>query len=74
MRVYGWELLAVHHHLDTFGDHKHCGSGDGMLLISHVTSQNHVIERSCISMSGGSSFYVTTLPSLLAIGVVVVEI
>ena len=40
----------------------------------HVTSQNHVIEGSDNFMSGSSSWYLTTLPSLIAIGIVLVEI
>ena len=27
--------------------HRHCGSGDVMFLVCHVTLQDHVIERSC---------------------------
>ena len=40
----------------------------------HATSQNHMIEGSNKFMSGSSSWYVTTLPSLIAIGIVLVEI
>ena len=48
--------------------------GDMKNLICNVTSQNHVIEGLRIFMSGSSSWHVTTLPSLVAIGVEVVEI
>ena len=24
MKIYGWKLFAVYHHLDGFGDHRHC--------------------------------------------------
>ena len=48
-------------------------SGD-MFLICQVTSQNHVIEGSCNFLSGNSSWYVTTLLSLVAIGTAVVDI
>ena len=36
-----------------------------------MTSQKHVIEGSSNFMSGSSSWYVTTLPSLEAIGIVI---
>ena len=44
-----------------------------MYSICHVTLQNHVIEGSSNFTSESSSWYVTTLPSLAAIGIVVVE-
>ena len=40
----------------------------------HVTLQNYVIEGSGNFMGGSSTWYVTTLPSLVTIGIVVVEI
>ena len=49
-------------------------SRDIKYLICHMTSQNHVILGSSNFMSGRSSLHVTTLPSLVAIGIVVVEI
>ena len=47
--------------------------GDTNYLICHVMLQNHVNEGSCNLLSGSSSCYVTTLPSLVVIGIVVVE-
>ena len=49
-------------------------SGDIKYLICHVTSQNHLTEVSSNFMSGRSSWCVNILPSLVAIGTVVVEI
>ena len=43
-------------------------------LICHLTSQSHVIEGPCNFLSRFSSWCVTTLPGLVAIGIVVVEI
>ena len=34
------------HQLEHFGSHRHCGSGDIMILSCHVISQDHVIEGS----------------------------
>ena len=39
----------------------------------HVTLQYHVIEGSSNFMSGSFLWYITTLPSLVALGTVVVE-
>ena len=62
MRIYGWEFLVVCHQIDKFGGHVHYESGY-MYLICHVTI--------CF-MSGNCSLYVTTLPSLEIIGIMVV--
>ena len=59
----------VSHHLAMFGR----ASGDTKYLIFHVISKNHVTEGSCKFMSGMSLFYSTILPSLVAIGIVLVE-
>ena len=50
-----------------------------MFLICHMTSQIHMIEWSCSFLSEsfsseGFSLYVTNLPSLVALGIAVVEI
>ena len=55
----------------------HEGSHEGgniKYLICHVTSQNIVIEEPCNFKSGSSSWYVSTLPSLVTIGIVAIEI
>ena len=57
-----------------FGRHWSITIGDMNYLTCHVTFQNHVIEGSSNFMSGSSSWYITTLPSLVAIGIAVVEI
>ena len=40
----------------------------------HVTLQNYIIEGSRNFMGGSSTWYVTTVPSLVTIDIVVVEI
>lgn len=63
------EALMESHHIAMFGAHWLSSSGDIVL-----TSQNHKKEGSCNFMSGNfSSLYVTTLPRLVAINIVVVE-
>lgn len=57
------------HHTAMFGAHWLSSSEDTVL-----TSQNHKKEGSCNFMSGNfSSLYVTTLPRLVAINIVVVR-
>ena len=57
-----------------FSDHKLCNSRDITDLIFHVTLYHHVIKEPCDLMEGNSSLYKPTLPSLVAIGIVVVDI
>ena len=61
------------HHIAMFGGHWSIAIGDRKYLMCHVTSQNPVIERSSNFISGSYSWYVTALPSVMAIGTVVVE-
>ena len=63
----------VSHHLAMFCDHWSSASGNIKYLIFHVTSQNHLIEGSCKFMKETSLLYVTAMPSLVAIGIVVIE-
>ena len=60
--------------LAIFGGNLLSASGDIKYSICHVTSQNYVIEGSSNFMSGSSSWYVTTLTRLVAIGIVLVQI
>ena len=71
--IYGWKPLLVSHHFAMFGDHWSSGNEDKKYLICHVTSQNHLIEGRCNLISGSSSKYVTTLPSLVAINIALVR-
>ena len=62
------------HHLLMFGGYWYSASGSVKHLICHVTLKNHVTESSCNSLTGSSSLCVTTLPSLVAISIAIVEI
>ena len=64
----------VSHHLAMFGDHWSSTSGNIKYLIFQVTSQNYLIEGSYKFMNKTSLLYVTTMPSLVAIDIVVIEI
>ena len=74
MLIFSWELLVECHHPDKSGDHWPSASGDIKYLTFHVTLQKHVVQGSYTFMSGSSSFYITTVPSLVVIGIVIVEI
>ena len=63
----------MNHHLAMFDDHWSSARGDIKYLAYHVTLQNHVIERSSNTVNGSSSWNITILPSLVAIGIVVVK-
>ena len=57
-----------------FGGHSNCGNGDKTYLICHATMEDYMIKESCDFMEGSSSLYVTTLPNMVTIDIVVVEI
>ena len=69
-----WKLITVSHHLATFDVHWSSRSEDTTYLRCHMTSQEHMIEESYDVTGWGSSLFVDTLPSLLAIDTVVIEI
>ena len=54
-----------------FGGPRHCRSGDIMVLICHVISQNHVLKRSFDVMGRRRSWEVTIVQSLVGIGTLV---
>ena len=64
----------VSHNLTVIEGHWSSASEYIKYLICPVTSKNHVIEGSNNFMSGSSSWYITTLPNLVAIGIVKLEI
>ena len=64
----------VSHLLAMFSGHWFSVRGDITHLICYGTSQNRVVAGSCDFMSGSSSLFVATLPSLVAIESVVVVI
>ena len=68
------KLLMVSYDNATISDHWSNAGVDIKYLTCHVTSPNQVIEELCNFMSGNSSLYLNTLPSLIDIGIVVVEI
>ena len=61
------------HQPTKFGGHRHCSSGDIMVFVYHVTLKDHVIKALNEFMVSSPSRYVTILPSLVAIGTVMVD-
>ena len=74
MWLYRHEVSKVSYHPAMFGGHRHCGSGNIMILVCQVISQYNVIKGSCDLIGRSPSRLVTILPSLVAIGTMVVEI
>ena len=66
--------VRASHHPDKFFGHRYCGSGNVMVLICHVISQGHVIERCGNIVARSPLWLVTNLPSFVAISIVVVKI
>lgn len=64
----------VSDHPANFDDDKHCSSGDIKVLADHVISEDRVIKESCDILGRSLSWQVSMLSSLVAKGVVVVEI
>ena len=62
------------YHSAKFGGHRHSCSGEKMILVCHVISKDRLIKGSYDFMGGSPSSKVTTLPNLMAIGIVVMEI
>ena len=57
MQLFGWEPFLVSHHPAKFGGYA-SGSGDIMVLISHVISQNYITQEPCcvlVKVSRGKS-------------------
>ena len=71
---YGREPFKISHHPAKYCHHRHCDSGDIMILACHVISQNRVIKGSCDFMGSILSRWATILPSLVVIDTFVVEI
>ena len=57
-----------------YNGYRSCGSRDVTYLICQVTLQVHVIKELCEFMEGNSSLYIPILSSLVATGIVVVDI
>ena len=69
-----WKEALYCNYPARFGSHRYCGSGDKMFLIYHMTSCDQLFKGLCDLMGWILLEQVTTLPRLVAIGLVVVVI
>ena len=67
-----WEPLALCHHFAYCGVDTSSAGGD-IYFICHVTEQDHSVEMSCVFMGESSLPHVTTLKSLVTIGILIVK-
>ena len=68
------KFLIVSHHFVKFSGHRPCGSGGKAAKIVSVDLQGHVIKRSGDFIEGKSSLYIPTLPKLIAIDILLIDI
>ena len=64
----------VSHRLGYCDSHRPSTSGDITYLIFSVTPQDHMIKGLCSFICRISLRYVTTLPCLVTLGIVIVEV
>ena len=74
VKLCGWKLLIVSHHLAKSGSHRHCCSGDITDLKFHVTLQDSMIKGLCEFMEESTLLYIPKLPSSVDTAIVVVDI
>ena len=67
-----WEPLKLCQHLAYCGVDTFSAGGD-MYFICHVTQQDHSVEMSCVFMGESPLPHVTTLKSLVIIGILIVK-
>ena len=70
----GLNFLIVSHHFAKFGGHRLCGGSDTTAKIIYKTLQDHMIKGYGDFVEGNSSLYFPTLPKLVAIDIVLIDI
>ena len=73
-RLGKWEPLNLSHDYAKFDAYRSCSSGDVKSLFCHVISDDHTIKETCDWVRMSSSTQLTTVQSLMVIGLVEVEI
>ena len=69
-----FHAVITSRHFATFSGHRPCGSSDAAAKIFYVTLQDYVIKGSSDFMEENSSLYIPTLPKLIAINIVLMDI
>ena len=72
IKVHVWEPLTISQHLVYCGVDTSSDGGD-MYFICHVNHKSHAGELSCLFVGESSSQHVTTLKSLVTIGILIVK-
>ena len=72
--LYGWKSLKLNDHFTKSCGHRHCGSGDIMVIVCDVISQDHLTEGWSNIMGRSPSWHITNMLSLVGIVTVAVEI
>ena len=73
MWLYEEEPINASYHPAKFDCYSYSGNVVVMVLVCHVISQGNVIKSSHDFVGGSISWLVTTVPNLVAIGIVIVE-
>ena len=71
--INAFNFLIVSHHFALFCGHRSCGSSDAAAKVVYMTLQDHVIKGSGDFMEGNSSLYITILPKLIVIYIVLMN-
>ena len=67
-------FCIVNHHFAKFSGHNPCGSSDTTAKIVYVTLPDQVIKGSGNFMKGNYSLPIPTMPKLIAIDIVLMDI
>ena len=70
----GLKFLVVSHHFAKFNGHRTFGSSDAAAEILYLILQDHVIKVSGDFVEGNFSSHISTLPKLIAINIVLMDI
>ena len=70
----GLKFLIIRHHFVKFCSHRPCGGSDTAAKIFILTLQDHGIKESGDFMEENSLLYIPTLPKLIAINIVLMDI
>ena len=74
MQLYRKKLLRGSHHQNKFCGHRHCESGNIIILVCHVILQDYLTQTFSNIMGSSPSRLVTFLQSLVVIGAVIGQI
>ena len=74
MQLNGLNFLIVSDHFTKFSGHRSCGISDTAAKIVYVTLHGQMIKGFVDFMEGNSSLYIPTLPKLIVIDIMLMEV